>query len=557
MTLLARIVTLALVSVTVEARPQAPPAAGASIGGRVLASDTGLPLAGATVRLAGPSVARAVPADPDGYFEFGGIPPGRYLLTAVTKGYAIGAAGQSSPSDVPRSLELARGETRTQADIHLMPLGKISGRITDDTGAPVAAVGVQAVRRPRSLTDERAASFSGGVTGADGTFAIAGLPAGHYYVIGAVRPSPTSPPSGGLPPALFRLASMTYYPGTGLPAGAQTVRVELGLETPGVSFVMQPTRLARIEGVVVDSRGQPASDAVVTLGNSTADVPMSVFLGTFREVASDGRFSLVDVPPGVYSLDVRSRSVYEAIARTGGATIEQIRASPEFATVPVFVTGEDIDNLTVRTDRGFTLSGRIVVEGPMPPLQSVRVSATHVGDAAQQSRWAMSGVASVQPDGAFEIPKLLGAQIVRVSGLPAGWGVKRVRIGATDVTDDAIDVSLDVAGVDVVVARLSETSGVVTDRRGVPIPGATVVVFPENRQQWTVPFTRFVKATLSSSSGAYTIAGLPAGRYYAAVVPAVLEGTAADPDDLEPLVPGAARLTLGDGERRTLNLRLE
>lgn len=163
----------------------------------------------------------------------------------------------------------------------------------------------------------------------------------------------------------------------------------------------------------------------------------------------------------------------------------------------------------------------------------------------------------MQPDGSFEIQKLLGRQIVRVSGLPGGWGLKRVALGSVDLTEEGVDVSLDIAGLDVVVARQSEIAGLVTDRRGLPMSGATVVVFAEERQRWAAPFTRFVKTAQSAASGAFTIVGLPAGRYYAAAIPAVLEGKSADPEDLEPLVSGASRLTLGDGERRSLNLRPE
>jgi hypothetical protein len=383
-------------------------------------------------------------------------------------------------------------------------------------------------------------------------FSIGGLPAGSYFVGATERPGPES----STRPLLFTLPSFTYNPGTTDPAGAQTVRADLGQESTGITFALQPSRLARITGFVADSRGLPAVDAVVTLASAGAGGPVAMG-GIFSEVGPDGGFVLSAVPPGVYSLDVRSRSVYEALARKGGPGMGVIRNSPEFASVIVQVTGEDIDNLIVRTDAGFRLSGRLVAEGPAPSLQSVEIRATHVGEASIQTRWLLSGSTRPDSDGSFEFQKLLGPQMIRVSGLPAGWTLERVGIGSVDVTDEGIDVAVDFAGLEVVIARQSEVAGQVTDRRGVPIEGATVVVFAEDRRRWTLPLTRFVRSALSTSSGAFLVAGLPPGRYYAAVMPAVIDGRMSDPDELEPLVSRAARLSLGEGERRRLDLRVE
>jgi hypothetical protein len=107
------------------------------------------------------------------------------------------------------------------------------------------------------------------------------------------------------------------------------------------------------------------------------------------------------------------------------------------------------------------------------------------------------------------------------------------------------------------VTRQTEIGGIVAERRGLPIPGTTVVVFAEDRRRWTLPLTRFVRTAVSNADGRYAIAGLPAGRYYAAAIPAVIEGKLTEPDDLEGLVPRASRFSLGEGERRTLDLRIE
>jgi hypothetical protein len=118
-----------------------------SISGRVFAAGTGLPIPGATVRLAGRQLSRATTSDDDGYFELTNVAAGDYLLSAVAAGYAMGAHGQSTPSELPRSFALGARETRQSADVQLTPLGKISGQIVDTDGRPVSKVRVQVFRK--------------------------------------------------------------------------------------------------------------------------------------------------------------------------------------------------------------------------------------------------------------------------------------------------------------------------------------------------------------------------------------------------------------------------
>jgi hypothetical protein len=327
-----------------------------------------------------------------------------------------------------------------------------------------------------------------------------------------------------------------------------------------VEITLQPSRLARVGGVVLDATGRPIEDAVVLFnGASSPGAPMPGTLGTFSEIDDEGRFSLSGVPPGSYSLDVWSKSAFERIARTGGAGVGTVReGSPEFASVAVEVAGDDIENLIVRTQRGFTLSGQVVVEGAPPfALRQIPISATSVGEVSMLSRSLLSGATSTGADGTFQIRKLVGPQWLSVGKLPADWGIKRVSVGGFEVTDEVIDVAHDDSRIDVVIARLAGVAGRVVERRGVPVAGATVIVFAEDRRRWTQPLTRFVRSALAGPDGAFAISGLPRGRYYAAAVPALVEGKVSDPDDLEVLVPAATRFTLGEGERRSIDLRME
>jgi hypothetical protein len=139
--------------------------------------------------------------------------------------------------------------------------------------------------------------------------------------------------------------------------------------------------------------------------------------------------------------------------------------------------------------------------------------------------------------------------------------LKEIRVNGVDVTDKPIALGAgvrSVTNVDVVLTdRVAELHGMVVDDRARPIAGATVIVFPTDRQQW-YPLSRYLSHSWASRDGAFTVAGLPSGSYYAstAVAPEGDENAWQDPEFLESLVSGATTFTLGDGEKAIITLQL-
>jgi hypothetical protein len=101
--------------------------------------------------------------------------------------------------------------------------------------------------------------------------------------------------------------------------------------------------------------------------------------------------------------------------------------------------------------------------------------------------------------------------------------------------------------------RLSEITGTVRDTRGQAVADYVLVAFPEDPKLWGAQ-SRFVQTTRPNQNGTFSIKGLPAGRYLAAVVPALETGLQSDPAVLEQLRSGARSFSLAEGQ--TLNLTL-
>jgi hypothetical protein len=165
--------------------------------------------------------------------------------------------------------------------------------------------------------------------------------------------------------------------------------------------------------------------------------------------------------------------------------------------------------------------------------------------------------APVAANGTFEVRGLMGRRYVRVSGLNQ-WALERVRARGIDVTDEGIEIRDGVEGVEVVVTtQPTQLSGVVTDAAGTLVPGAAVIIFPEDPERRTGPLNRFVTSARADADGKFSVRALPPATYFAIAVPALADGEWAEPAQLERMVPHAIRFTLAAGESKALGLRLE
>jgi hypothetical protein len=128
---------------------------------------------------------------------------------------------------------------------------------------------------------------------------------------------------------------------------------------------------------------------------------------------------------------------------------------------------------------------------------------------------------------------------------------------------DTLDVPLDVTpGVNVggLVAtftdRPAEISGTLFDQLGQPAPDYSIVVFTTDRTLWTTSPRRVSGAVRIASDGRYRVVGLPPGEYFLVALADVEPLQLGDSSFLELISQQAMRITLGEGERKTQDLKL-
>jgi hypothetical protein len=163
----------------------------------------------------------------------------------------------------------------------------------------------------------------------------------------------------------------------------------------------------------------------------------------------------------------------------------------------------------------------------------------------------------VQPDGTFSIESPGGVSSVQVSDLPPNWTVKAIRLEGSDITDRATDFGEEIRRrVEIVLTdHVANVVGLVTDRNGRIVSNYTLVVFPEDRDRWRPP-SRLVRGVRPLHDGSCRIEDLPAADYLAIAVQALPRNAWVDPKVLERLYPFATRFRLGEGEQRTIQLKL-
>lgn len=188
---------------------------------------------------------------------------------------------------------------------------------------------------------------------------------------------------------------------------------------------------------------------------------------------------------------------------------------------------------------------------------AIGLVAPGAGDAAIFSLGRPGG--RVADDWTFELTGLFGTRVVTVSGLGSGWRLEAVRLGGADITDAGFEArgSQSVSGLEVILtSRSTEISGTATDANGRPLKDYVVLVFAQDEARWTHPTQRYTMVSRPDQDGRFAARNLPPGDYLAVALDYLEEGTSSDRLLLESLRRRATPVTLADGERKGLTLRL-
>lgn len=531
------------------------------IAGKVAAADTGRALKRARVVVAGGGRPRAATTDDQGRYRITALPAGTYTITATKTGFVDGAFGQRRALRAGTPIELADGQQLEQVDLRLSRGAVVTGRVLDEEGEPLARAMVTVLRQQYVRGGKQLTPAGADQSDDRGQFRIFGLPPGDYYV---------SATAGGVEQILRQLAvpggrgmdqvpestgyAATYYPGVVTAADATRLVLAAAQELTGIDFQVQVVPLTTVKGIVVggaamvmlvpEEGGSPGNGGRGGgAGGRGGGLGAALFgAGLRTSTRQDGTFSIANVTPGKYTIIARADGGAGGSART--------------AIQPFVVAGDEV-NVALSPAPGVVLSGNITLEstGAVPSrFAGFRINAMSLGSAALMPRAARP--ANATETGQFSMPDVMAGQYVIRGTAPSGWTMKSVYLDGREVTDQPIDVRSDnVSGINVIFTdKISRLSGTVRDQRGNAAAGLTVIVFPSDERLW-LPQSRQIMTSKTDASGAYKFATVPSGDYLAVAVDDVEPGEWFDPAFLDQWRDRAAKVKVGEGEQRTLDLK--
>ena len=275
----------------------------------------------------------------DGSFALEDLAPGRTLDLVVTH-----------PGFGPTSAPGVAVPTPTPLRVVLRPTARVSGRVLDPDGKPVAGATVAVSEDARELSSSR--SMGGGpkqgIADDEGGFAFADVAPGPFE-LSADAPQHQSAELRGL-------------------------EVKPGQELSGLEIVLPPG--ASVEGRVLSPEGSPVPNAWVAVVEA-ARAGTAAFSSLRSSTDADGHYRIEGIAPGPHTLEASSEGYRRAV--------HDVEAKGE-------TRGVDF-----QLDRGLEVSGRVIDNAGNPVAGAVVFVAGGGGN---------SRVTDSQEDGSFRVAGL-------------------------------------------------------------------------------------------------------------------------------------------------------
>lgn len=467
---------------------------------------------------------RPITAYAAGKFQFTGLPPGIYRLSASRAGFLDHPAR--------RVISLGSDDHATDAEIRLPPQGAIAGRILDeeDDPSPGAFVSIfkQVYLNGRKQWDRLNISS---VANDAGEYRIPNLKPGTYLLqTRSQRPEADNRYGGRDVPDTPRMFYVpVYYRNASTQQAASPVEVGVGAEVSGIDIRL--FKLARPPSVHVKGKVIGVSpDSPVTI---------NVWLSSTEETAFGGGSDLVNGPDFAFDLTAPpGQYTIRAHVYSGG---------PEaFGTGSLTVTG-DVAGVVLAMSPAPEVTGLISLaeSGGKVNLQAVRVSLTD---------FSTMGVPEMRSDaaGKFVFPKPVMPghyAIVNVRFIPDGCFVREVKLGGQEVSQDDFEISTS-AQLEIVLSNTAgKIAGSVSDDDGKPFPISSVTLIPTDGK------SRPAKQSVDDE-GKFQFTGVRPGKYKLFAWEEVDDDLWQDPEFRKKYENRAAEITVAPNETKNAQLRV-
>jgi hypothetical protein len=233
------------------------------------------------------------------------------------------------------------------------------------------------------------------------------------------------------------------------------------------------------------------------------------------------------------------------------------------ANLAITLEDTDLHDIAIELRPGLPVSGHVEFQGQsMPPdpsqYTSISFSLAPLDSSPAEATVALRG--RVEEDGTFRSAGVVpGTYLLRMGSI-GRWRPASAMLAGRDLLDQPIEI--DAMPVDNIAVRFTDVplatlTGTVHNGRGAADAEAVILIFPTDRALWgdLTSSSRRVKAARTTRSGYYAIPGLAPGDYYIVASADALLTDWPTPTALETAARTATRLTIADGEKKTMDLQ--
>ena len=337
------------------------------------------------------STAKAT-TDQDGLYHISGLSAGSYQVAPMAPAFVMSDAREHWR----RSVVITASENIEGVNFDLIRGAVITGRVVNARGLPVVEEWVTLLTA--EYPQGGRPNISGGFQTDDrGIYRIFGIRPGSYKVSIGEEVIGVYPRGGRL-----RSFPRTYHPDTPDPAKAAVINLAEGSEAAKIDITLtDPPQGFAVSGRIVESdTGKPVPNVAIHLMKITViDKSSTSGVGGSTNISSDieGGFRLENLPSGKYSISIQPPSESD------------LRAEP----VAFDVLDQDVTGLLIKTSRGSSISGTVVLESrdrqgaeTAPSWLSVYLRHDDRG-----SVYTSSQSARIKGDGSFRVGGLVAATV--------------------------------------------------------------------------------------------------------------------------------------------------
>ncbi|MDQ5858899.1 MAG: carboxypeptidase regulatory-like domain-containing protein [Acidobacteriota bacterium] len=472
--------------------------------------------------------------DAEGRFRVTIDKPGVEVAIRVLPG-ALPGALLGGPYDAAEDVALG--------DVLLAAAEKVSGRVTDEAGKPVAGAKVRAYGG-LPFEEEDVTLYADATTGADGSFTIANAPGRGRVTARAKGYSPATQTSfqERVTAAKLTLRSGATVQGTVLDPGGKPVEGAI-VVSGTLAAKTDASGAYRISGVPTGSQAVEASwkdfaarkDSLRVKKGETAEVPLRLgrsasVTGTVvdektrrpiagvRVSTASGGFAFRGVEPGRRARTDAKGKFRLVGLRSRAYAIRAAKTDYLPVTMPGVVAGVSAPGtVAIALQRSASIAGKVTDEAGAPVAGArVRIASDSGMRALMRGGpAAFLGRAGVLtgPDGTFRMRGLAAQKNRTLEAVKSSYATAKrhgVTLSAGQVVKDVV----------LVLKRGLEARGRVVDAAGQPLAGAEIRLSPAQRGGGFIVMggmNREKPDATSGADGSFRVAGLEAGEYALAV----------------------------------------